>query len=70
MNKDIYDNFIIGDKEPKETLKYHTSSILCSTVLKDGRFVVGSDDNSIIIYNNKTFKPDLLLKNIIEQLLV
>ena len=53
MNKDIYDNFIIGDKEPKETLKYHTSSIWCSTVLKDGRFVTGSYDNSIIIYNNK-----------------
>jgi len=62
MNKDIYDNFIIGDKKPKETLKYHTNSIWCSTVLKDGRFVTGSADNSIIIYNNKTFKPDLIIK--------
>ena len=62
MNKDIYDNFIIGDKEPKETLKYHTDAIYCSTVLKDGRFVTGSADNSIIIYNNKTFKPDLKIK--------
>ena len=62
MNKDIYDNFIIGDKEPKETLKYHTDQIWCSTVLKDGRFVTGSFDNSIIIYNNKTFKPDLTIK--------
>ena len=62
MNKDIYDNFIIGDKEPKETLKYHTGSIWCSTVLKDGRFVTGSKDKSIIIYNNKTFKPDLTIK--------
>ena len=62
MNKDIYDNFIIGDKEPKETLKYHTDAICCSTVLKDGRFVTGSADNSIIIYNNKTFKPDLTIK--------
>ena len=52
MKKDIYDNFIIGDKEPKETLKYHTDWIFCSTVLKDGRFVTGSADNSIIIYNN------------------
>jgi len=32
---------------------------LCSTVIKDGRFVTGSSDNSIIIYNNKTFKSDL-----------
>ena len=62
MNKDIYDNFIIGDKEPKETLKYHTDYVYCSTVLKDGRFVTGSADNSIIIYNNKTFKPDLTIK--------
>ena len=62
MIKDIYNNFIIGDKQPKHTLKYHTDSIWCSTVLKDGRFVTGSWDKSIIIYNNKTFKPDLIIK--------
>ena len=59
INKNTYDNFIISDKEPKHILKYHTDSILCSTVIKDGRFVTGSSDNSIIIYNNKTFKSDL-----------
>ena len=58
----LYNNFIIGDKQPKYTLKYHTGQIWCSTVLKDGRFVTGSDDKSIIIYNNKTFKPDLTIK--------
>ena len=62
MNKDNYDNFNIGDKEPKEIFKYHTGPIWCSTVLKDGRFVTGSADKSIIIYNNKTFKPDLIIK--------
>ena len=36
--------------------------IVCSTVLKDGRFVTGSADSSIIIYNNKTFKPDFIIK--------
>ena len=36
--------------------------INCSTVLKDGRFVTDSYDKSIIIYNNKTFKPDLTIK--------
>ena len=36
--------------------------IRCSTVLKDGRFVTGSGDKSIIIYNNKTFVPDLIIK--------
>ena len=34
----------------------------CATVLNDGRFTTGSGDNSIIIYNNKTFKPDLTIK--------
>ena len=33
-------------------LKYHNRSINCSTLLKDGRFVTCSRDNSIIIYNN------------------
>ena len=28
----------------------------------DGRFVTGSYDHSIIIYNNKTFKPDLTIR--------
>ena len=63
MNKDDnYNNFKLKDKEPKNILKYHTDWIRCSTVLKDGRFVTGSTDNSIIIYNNKTFKPDLMIK--------
>ena len=31
-------------------------------MLKDGRFATGSWDCSIIIYNNKTFKPDLIIK--------
>ena len=34
----------------------------CATVLNDGRFTTGSGDNSIIIYNNKTFKPDLKIE--------
>ena len=59
---DTYDNFNIGDKEPIHLLTDHTSEIVCSTVLKDGRFVTGSVDKSIIIYNNKTFTPDLIIK--------
>ena len=43
-------------------VKYHTDYIACATVLNDGRFAIGSADNSIIIYNNKTFKPDLTIK--------
>ena len=40
-----YDNFNIELKEPLHKLNYHTGSIYCSTVLKDGRFVTGSGDN-------------------------
>ena len=62
INDNSYNNFDIQYKEPIHKLKYHTSSILCSTILKDGRFATCSDDHSIIIYNNKTFKPDLTIK--------
>ena len=61
-SNDSFNNFCIKLKEPIHILKYHTSQIFCSTVLKDGRFVTGSQDNSIIIYNNKTFKPDLIIR--------
>ena len=64
--KTIEDNinkkFNFKDKEPKYTLQYHSGIILCSTVLNDGRFVTGSDDKSIIIYNNRTFQHDLIIK--------
>ena len=57
-----YDDFNIKDKEPKHILEYNKEKINSSTVLKDGRFVIGSSNNSIIIYNNKTFQPDLIIK--------
>ena len=61
-NDNTYNHFDIKLKEPIHKLKYHTSCINCSTVLNDGRFATGSDDHSIVIYNNKTFKPDLTIK--------
>ena len=48
--------------DPLYILNDHTDSIFCATVLKDGRLVTGSSDYTIIIYNNKTFKPDLIIK--------
>ena len=61
-NDNTYNHFDIKLKEPIHKLKYHTQYISCSTVLNDGRFATGSGDNSIVIYNNKTFKPDLTIK--------
>ena len=61
-NCSSYDNFNIKLTEPIHKLKYNTGWISCSTILKDGRFAIGSADKSIIIFNNKTFKPDLTIK--------
>jgi WD40 repeat protein len=41
---------------------YHTSPPYCLCVLSDGRLVSGSSDNNIIIYNKKTYKPDIIIK--------
>ena len=35
---------------------------MCATVLNDGRFATCAWDGSIIIYNNKTRKPDLVIQ--------
>jgi len=61
-NDNNYNNFDIKLKEPLHQVKYHTGYINSATVLNDGRFATGSGDKSIIIYNNKTFKPDLTIK--------
>ena len=61
-NNNNYNNFNIKLKEPIHILKYHTSYIYCATILNDGRFATGSGDNSIIIFNNKTFTPDLIIQ--------
>ena len=59
---------ILGDsansifKNPKHVLQYHTEPIFCAAVLKDGRIATGSKDKEIIVFNNKTFKPDLTIK--------
>ena len=61
-NNNLDNNFNIKLKEPLHKFNYHTSYIICGTILKDGRYATGSDDKSIIIYNNKTYKPDLTIK--------
>ena len=57
-NKEVLEN----DLDIKLKCKYHSDSIMGSTTLNDGRFATCSSDKSIIIYNNKTFKPDLFIK--------
>ena len=45
-------------------LKYHNYIVTCATILKDGRLATCtcSWGDLIIIYNNKTFRPDLISK--------
>ena len=52
---------ILNQKRLFIYLKIIIKLSIFSIVLKDNRFVVGSASN-IIIYNNKAFKPDLIIK--------
>ena len=60
-NTNNFEDFIIKLKEPICKIKVN-EGITCSTLLKDGRFAIGSNLHSIIIFNKKTFKPDLIIK--------
>jgi len=60
MNNNNNDNKYYN-LELKLKCKYHKDAISCSTVLNDGRIAICSHDKSIVIYNNKTFKPDLII---------
>jgi len=59
MNNNNNDNKYYN-LELKLKCKYHEDAISCSTVLNDGRIAICSHDKSIV-YNNKTFKPDLII---------
>ena len=61
MNDNYHDN-LIHNLELVCKCKYHTADIIYPIVLNDGRFATYSIDKSIIIYNNRTFKPDLIIK--------
>ena len=52
-------NYLTLFKTLKKKLCHHKDIVYCLTLLNDGRLVSGSDDNSIIIYNEETFEPDL-----------
>ena len=69
MSHNDYNNFNIALKEPKHILNDHHGAIYCATVLNDGRLATGSSDNSIIIYNKETFKPDLQIREHMEDVL-
>ena len=58
----LSDDYKIENKNPIHKLTNHTSYVYCLCILNDGRLVSGSSDKSIIIYNNKTYQPDIIIK--------
>jgi len=59
---DLYGDYKIENKNPIHKLTNHTSYVNCLCILNDGRLVSGSSDNSIIIYNKKTYQPDIIIQ--------
>ena len=55
-------DFDIKSKNPIHELNYHTNNVLCLALLNDGRLASCARDNLIIIYNEKSYKPDLIIK--------
>ena len=49
-------------KNPIHKLTNHTKCVYCICILRDGRLVSGSNDDSIIIYDEYTYQPDLIIK--------
>ena len=62
MLSNIYNHFDIKLKELITKINNHKNTVFCLTILKDGRLVSGSYDKSIIIYNKKTYKPDITIR--------
>ena len=61
-HNNLYDDSNIKSKNPIHKLKAHTSCVLCLAIMNDGRLVSGSYDNSIIIYDKTTYRPDLIIR--------
>ena len=60
-NDILYKDFDIKLKEPKG-FKGHSSYVWCLTKMNDGRLASGSRNGKIIIYNEKTYQPDIIMK--------
>jgi WD40 repeat protein len=59
----IFENFNIVNQTPKYKLTNHgNNSIYTIIQLQDGRLASGGYDGSIIIYNQKTFEPEMTIK--------
>ena len=65
----IFENFNIVNQTPKNKLTNHgNNSIYTIIQLQDGRLASGGCDGSIIIYNQKTFEPEMAIKEHIKSI--
>ena len=59
----IFQNFNIVNHTPKNILSNHGKKNINTIIqLQDGRLASGGNDGSIIIYNSKTFEPEITIK--------
>ena len=59
----IFENFNIVNQTPKYKLTNHGNNYIYTIIqLQDGRLASGGCDGSIIIYNPKTFEPEMTIK--------
>ena len=61
-NDYLYNNFDINEKKLSLKVNYHNAEIYRICLLDDGRLVSSSYDKNIIIYNKRTYKPDIIIK--------
>ena len=60
----IFENFNIVNQTPKYKLTNHGNNYIYTIIqLQDGRLASGGCDGSIIIYNQKTFEPEMTIKD-------
>ena len=59
----IFQDFNIINRTPQNKLTNHGNNAIYNIIqLQDGRLASGGNDGSIIIYNKKTFAPDLTIR--------
>ena len=70
INKEIhiFKDFKIENINNVKTINYNKGQIYCIKTLIDGRLAAGDSESNLIIYNNATFNPDIIIQNNLGQL--
>ena len=68
LNNKKFEYFKIENMKNIKTLNNNEECIVCLKTLDDGRLAAADTKSNLIIYNNETFKPDIIIKNNLKQL--